>query len=50
MTEVESLMLTTCFGVAMGLIVSSWWFLIKNWITERKEKKKKQEEKNHESN
>ncbi|MEW4692323.1 MULTISPECIES: hypothetical protein [Bacillota] len=44
MTKVESMMLSVCFGATVGLILGSWWFLIKEWIKDRKEKKKKKEQ------
>lgn len=44
MTRIESLMLSVCFGATVGLILSSWWFLIKEWIKDRKGKKKKKEQ------
>lgn len=44
MTKVESMMLSVCFGATVGLILSSWWFLIKEWIKDRKRKKKKKEQ------
>lgn len=50
MTKVESMMLSVCFGATVGLILGSWWFLIKTWIKEHREKKKKLEDKNHDSN
>ncbi|MFM1514527.1 hypothetical protein [Helcococcus ovis] len=44
MTKVESMMLSVCFGATVGLILGSWWFLIKEWLKDRKEKKKKKEQ------
>jgi hypothetical protein len=44
MTKVESMMLSVCFGATVGLILGSWWFLLKEWIKDRKEKKKKKEQ------
>ena len=44
MTKVESMMLSVCFGATVGLILGSWWFLIKEWLKDRKEKKKNKEQ------
>lgn len=44
MTKVESMMLSVCFGATVGLILDSWWFLIKECLKDRKEKKKKKEQ------
>ncbi|XVG96448.1 hypothetical protein ACGCUP_04295 [Eubacteriales bacterium KG125] len=43
MTRIESLMLYATFGGFAGLLLSSWGFIIKDWLKERKEKKKKKE-------
>lgn len=44
MTKVESMMLSVCFGAIVGLILGSWFLIIKEWIKNRKEKKKKKEQ------
>jgi len=44
MTKVESLMLSVCFGATVGLILGSWFLIIKEWIKNRKEKKKNKEQ------
>nr|DAX83530.1 MAG TPA: Myc target protein 1 [Caudoviricetes sp.] len=44
MTQMQNFMLSVCFGATLGLIIGSWWFLLKEWIKDRKEKKKKKEQ------
>lgn len=44
MTRIESLMLYALFGGFVGLVASSWFFIIKEWIKDRKEKKKNKEQ------
>lgn len=44
MTKVESMMLSVCFGATAGIILGSWWFMLKEWIKDCKEKKKKKEQ------
>ncbi|WP_181970973.1 hypothetical protein [Streptococcus anginosus] len=44
MTRIESLMLYATFGGFAGLLLSLWFFIIKEWIKDRKEKKEKKEQ------
>ncbi|MGP6451529.1 hypothetical protein ACR9F1_01590 [Streptococcus dysgalactiae subsp. equisimilis] len=48
MTQMQNLMLSVCFGAVMGVLITSWWIMIKEWFD--KLKKKKLEDKKHESN
>lgn len=44
MTTVQSMMLSVCFGAVVGTMISAWYFIIKDYLHERKEKKRRQKE------
>ncbi|MCI2061747.1 MAG: hypothetical protein LKJ83_03140 [Eubacteriaceae bacterium] len=44
MTTYQSFMLSTCFGVATGIVIAGWFFIIKDWIEKIKEKCRKRKD------
>jgi hypothetical protein len=37
-------MLSTCFGVAAGIVIAGWVIIVKGWIDEFREKRRKRKE------
>ncbi len=44
MTTYQSFMLSTCFGVAEGIVIAGWVIIVKGWIDEFREKRRKRKE------